>query len=185
MKALMHIKNFVRNIWARITALLVLRRLKATPDSPLDFGRLTDQPEDWLIVMPVESGAFDVALVNCKDLIARVRGIRLHLLVPFEFRHWVETTPFLKVHPYEKKDLFWRRFPRQELLQRLRRLTPAVALDLCTTPSPLSLAVTGLSGARVRGSLARTQGDSIFNLLIESRAGEIGDRYRALFAYLS
>ena len=75
MKALLHIKNFVRNIWARITALLVLRRLKATPDSPLDFGRLTDQPEDLLIVMPVESGAFDAALANCKDLIATVRGI--------------------------------------------------------------------------------------------------------------
>ena len=185
MKALMYIKDFVRNIWARLTALLVMRRLKTTPDSPLDFGRLTDQPEDWLIVMPVESGAFDAALVNCKEFIAKVRGIRLHLLVPFEFRHWVETSPFLKVHAYEKKDLFWRRFPRQELLRRLRRLTPAVALDLCPRPIPLSLAVTGLCGARVRGSLARTQGDGIFNLLIESRAGEIGDRYRTLFAYLS
>lgn len=185
MKALTDFEKIMRNAWARIAAFFILRRLKSVPDSPLDFGRLIEKPEDWLLVMPVDANAFDAAMSNCKELLANVKGVRLHLIVPYEFRHWVTTSPFLKVHPFHRQDLFLGRFPRRSFLQRIRRLSPAVALDLSPRPTPLSLSACGLCGAQVRGSLSRIDGDAIFNFLVKTRAGELRDRYRALFAYLS
>lgn len=175
----------MRNAWARLAAFLIIRRLKSVPDSPLDFDRLISKPEDWLLVMPVEANAFDAAVANCRELLEAVKGVRLHLLVPSEFRHWVKTSPNLKVHPFHRQDLFLRRFPRRSLLQRLRRLEPVVAVDLSPNPTPFSLFVCGLSGAKIRGSLSRAHGDAVFNFIVKTRAGEIADRYRALFAYLS
>lgn len=178
-------KNFMRNTWARITTRLILRRLKSNPDSPLDFARFFRKPEDWLLVMPLEANAFDSAAMHCRALLEQLEGVSMHLLVPFEFRHWVKTSPKLKVVPFHKKDLFLGYFPRRALLERLRRIDPAVALDLNPWPTPLSLCACGQSGARVRGSLSRTEGDAVFNFLVKARNGEIGERYRALFAYLS
>ncbi len=185
MSAQVKFKNFARNIWAWIAALLVLRRLKSVPNSPLDFDRLTHKPENWLLIMPVEAVAFDKAIKKCKEFLASVDGICMHLLVPFEFRHWERSSSNLKVHPYERQDLFLGRFPRQALIRRIIKLNAAVALDLCPYPTPISLIASGLCGARVRGSLSRRWGDRIFNFLIESRAGNLEDRYRALFAYLT
>ncbi len=185
MSARTKLKTFMRNTWARIAAFLVMRRMQYASDSPLDFNRLMEQPEDWLLVMPAEANAFDLAIRNCKDFLSRIEGVRMHLLVPYEFRYWEKTTAILKVYPYERHDLVLGRFPRQELMQRIAKLKPAVALDLCPYPTPLSLTASGLSGARVRGSLSRKQGDGIFNLLIKSGAGNIEDRYNALFSYLS
>jgi hypothetical protein len=179
------IEKFLRNTWAKIAAKIVLRRLKNAPDSPLDFDRFFHQPENWLLVMPADAIAFDAAMVHCLELLQNVPGIHLHLLVPFDFKHWVRTSPYLKAHPYEAQDLFLGRFPRNELIQRMKRLNPAVVMDLCPHPTPLSLAVCGLIGARVRGAFSREYGDAIFNFLVKTRAGEIGEQYRALFAYLS
>jgi len=179
------LKKIMRNAWARIAAFFIVRRLKSSPDSPLDFGRLIDKPEDWLLVMPVEANAFDAAVSNCEMLLKTLKGVRLHLLVPNEFRHWVKTTPNLKVHPFYRQDLFLGRFPKSALLQRLRKLEPTVAVDLSPRATPLSLFACGLSGAKIRGSLSRLDGDAVFNFLVKTRAGKIGDRYRALFAYLS
>lgn len=179
------IQNFMRNAWARVVAFFVLRQLRVTPDSPLDFDRLFTKPEDWLLVMPVEANAFDVAMSHCRKLQEHLQGVRLHLLVPYEFRHWVRTAPDLKVHPFHRQDLFLGRIPRSMLLQRLHRLGPTVAVDLSPWPTPLSLCACGLSGARIRGSLSRAHGDDIFNFLVKTRAGDIGERYRALFAYLA
>jgi len=119
-------------------------------------------------------------------LMENLKGIRLHLLVPNDFRYWVTvTTPKLKVHPFNKQDLLLGQFPRRSLLERLRNLKPEVAMDLCPMPTPLSLSVIGASGARVRGAISRKFGDDIFNFLVQSRAVELEDRYRAFFAYLS
>lgn len=175
----------MRNAWARVVAFFVMRRLRANPDSPLDFDRLFKKPEDWLMVMPVEANAFDAAMAHCRRLQEHLQGVRLHLLVPYEFRHWVRTAPDLKVHPFHRQDLFLGRIPRNTLLHRLHRLGPAVAVDLSPWPTPLSLCACGLSGARIRGALSREYGDDIFNFLVKTRAGDIGERYRALFAYLA
>jgi hypothetical protein len=185
MKALTELKKVMRNLWARIAAFIILRRIQSIPDSPLDFGRLMEQPEDWLIMMPVEANAFDAAMMYCRELLESLKGVRLHLVVPDEFRHWVTTSPSLKVHPFHRQDLFLGRFPRHSFLQRVRRIGPVVAVDLSPCSTPLSLSVCGLCGARVRGSLSRVDGDAVFNFLVKTRAGELGDRYRALFAYLS
>ncbi|MCX6639492.1 MAG: hypothetical protein NTW14_03300 [bacterium] len=179
------IEKFVRNTWAKIAAFIVLRRLKNTPDSPLDFARFFQKPENWLLVMPAEAKAFDAAMVYCLELLQNVPGIHLHLLVPQDFLHWVHVSPYLKVHPYDSQDLRLGRFPRDSLLQRLKRLNPAVAMDLSPHPTPLSLSICGLIGARVRGAFSREYGDAIFNFLVKTRAGDIGEQYRALFAYLS
>lgn len=177
--------EFMWNIWARITAFFVIRRLKTSPDSPQDFGRLVNSRQNWLLIMPAEANAFEEALSPIREFLLTIRDIRFYLLVPTQFHYWVESTPDLKVLPFDRRDLFWGRFPRRTLLERLRKIHPAVTLDLCPKPSPLSLAVSGLCGARVRGALSRTQGDAVFNLLIKSRAGDLEGRYRALFAYLS
>lgn len=175
-----------RNAWTRIVAWLVCRRLKTVPDSPLDFIRLFREPKDWLVVMPSEANAFDTVLPFILELMEKLKGIRLHLLVPYDFRHWITvTTPKLKVHPFHKQDLLLGRFPRRALLERLHNLKTEVAMDLSPIPTPLSLAVIGASGARVRGSFSRPHGDAIFNFLVQSRAEELEDRYRAFFAYLS
>ncbi len=179
------IMEFMRNAWARIAAFIVQKRLKSDPDSPLDFIRVIQEPQNWLLIMPVEANAFDAAVKHCREYLADLKRVRFHLLVPQEFQHWVETSPSLKVHPFDRKDLFLNRFPRRSLLRRLRRIDPTVVLDLSPSPTPLSLSVSGLCGARIRGALSRSYGDAVFNLLIKSGAGEIGDRYRALFAYLS
>ena len=143
-------------------------------------------PKDWLLVMPAEANAFDAVLPLCLELLERLKGVRLHLLVPYDFRHWITvTTPKLKVHPFHRQDLFLGRFPRRALLERLHNLKPDIAMDLSPTPTPLSLAVVGLSGARVRGAISRPFGDDIFNFLVRSGAEELEDRYRALFAYLT
>jgi hypothetical protein len=185
MSAQSKLKQFTRNTWARIAAFFILKRLKSTLDSPLDFSRLKDQPEDWLLIMPVEANAFDTALKNCKEFLDKTDGVRMHLLVPLEFRYWEKTSPVLKVHPYERQDLFLGRFPKQDLLRRIVKLKPTVALDLSPYPTPLSLTASGLCGARMRGALSRNFGDGIFNFLIKSGARNLEDRYRALFAYLS
>ncbi len=179
-------KRTTRNTWAKIAAFLILRRLKSIPDSPLDFRRLLREPKDWLLVMPAEANAFDAVLPLCLELLERLKGVRLHLLVPYDFRHWITvTTPKLKVHPFHRQDLFLGRFPRRALLERLHNLKPDIAMDLSPIPTPLSLAVVGLTGARVRGAISRQYGDDIFNFLVRSRAEELEDRYRALFAYLT
>jgi hypothetical protein len=165
---------------------MIGRRLRTIPDSPLDFIRLFREPKDWLLVMPVEAYAFDKVLPFIMELMENLKGARIHLLVPYDFRHWVTvTTPKLKVHPFHKQDLVLGRFPRRTLLDRMHNLKPEVAMDLCPDPSPLSLSVIGASGARVRGSISRKHGDAIFNFLVQSGAEELEDRYRAFFAYLS
>ncbi|MFH1862171.1 MAG: hypothetical protein ABH878_05100 [bacterium] len=178
-------KKTSRNTWARIAAFFVLKRLKAVPDSPLDFIRLLLMPEDWLLVMPVEATAFDLVMPYCLQLQERNKVVRLNLLVPDEFRHWVKTTHKLKVQPYHKQDLHIGIFPRSSLLQRLRNLHPTVVVDLSPMPTPLSLSVCGLSGASIRGTFSRNVGDTIFNFIVESRAVELKDRYNALFTYLA
>ncbi len=175
-----------RNFWARIAAFFMRRRLKNVPDAPLDFMRLFHEPKDWLLVMPAEANAFDAILPLCLELLENVKGIRLHLLLPYDFRHWVTvSSPKLKVHPFHKQDLIFGRFPRRSLLDRLQNLKADIAMDLCPNPTPLSLCVCGSVGARVRGSMSRKYGDEIFNFLVQSRAEDIGDRYRVLFAYLT
>lgn len=179
-------KNKPRNTWTRIVAWLVRRRLKSVPDSPLDFVRLFSEPKDWLLVMPAQANAFDDVLPHIMKLMENVKGIRVHLLVPIEFRYWVTvTTPKLKVHPFNKQDLVLGKFPRRALLERLHNLKTEVAMDLCPDPTPLSLSVIGASGARVRGAFSRPYGDAIFNFLVRSGAEKLEDRYRAFFAYLS
>jgi len=179
-------KNTSRNTWAKIAAFLVKRRMKSVPDSPLDFFRFMKEPKDWLLVMPAEANVFDLVLPLCLELLERLGEVRLHLLVPYDFLHWVTvTSPKLKVHPFHRQDLFLGRFPRRPLLERLRNLVrPEVTMDLCPDPTPLSLTVCGLSGAKVRGAMARQQGDDIFNFLVQSGAVDLEDRYRALFACL-
>lgn len=178
-------QKLTRNVWARLAAFFVSRRLKTSPNSPLDFARLITEPKDWLLVMPAEANAFDAAMPLCLELLENVKGIRLHLFVPYEFRHWVNTSAHLKVHPFHRQDLFLGRFPKSSLLQRLRDIRPAIAVDLSPRPTPLSLCACGLVGAPIRGSISRKVGDTIFNFLVKSRAWELRDRYRALFAYLS
>jgi hypothetical protein len=177
--------EFVRQIWARIAAFLIVRWLRTSPDPPLDFSRLIEDRQNWLLIMPAEANAFETAMTQGREFLSRMIDVRFYLLVPNAYRHWVQAKPDLKVLPYDRKDLFLGRFPRSTLLKRLRKIHPAVALDLCPRPSPLSLIVCGLCGARVRGALARPQGDAVFNLLIKSGARDLGERYRALFAYLS
>jgi hypothetical protein len=179
-------QNRQRNVWARIAAFFVKRRLKSVPDCPLDFFRLLNEPKEWLLVMPAEANVFDLVLPLCLDLLGRLNNVRLHLLVPYDFLHWVTvSSPNLKVHPFHKQDLFLGRFPRRPLLDRLTNLIkPDVAVDLSPQPTPLSLTVCGLSGAKIRGSIARAQGNDVFNLLVESGAANLEDRYRALFACL-
>ena len=178
-------QKLTRNTWARVAAFFISHRLKSATDSPLDFARLFTEPKDWLLVMPAEANAFDAAMPLCLELIENLKGVRLHLFVPYDFRHWVITSPHLKVHPFHQQDLHLRCFPRSSLLRRLRDIHPVVAVDLSPCPTPLSLSVCGLSGATIRGSISRNIGDAIFNFLVKSRARELGDRYRALFAYLS
>jgi len=179
-------QNKQRNTWARIAAFLVKRRLKSVPDSPLDFFRLLNEPKEWLLVMPADANVFDMVLPLCLELLERLNNVRLHLLVPYDFLHWVTVnSPNLKVHPFHKQDLFLGRFPRRTLLERLKNLIrPDVAVDLSPIPTPLSLIVCGLSGAKIRGSIARQYGDDIFNFLVQSGAVNLEDRYRALFACL-
>ncbi len=175
----------MRNIWAHIAAFFITHRLKADPDSPLEFSRLVTSPQRWLLIMPAEMYAFEEALSRLQDFLSTLSGVRFYLLLPGFLEDRVQPTPDLKVIPYDRQDLFFRRFPRRALLKRLQRLRPAVVLDLCPRPSPFSLTASGLCGARIRGALSRMQGDGVFNLLIKSRAGNLGERYRALFAYLS
>ncbi|RJP75402.1 MAG: hypothetical protein C4524_11835 [Candidatus Zixiibacteriota bacterium] len=176
----------MRTIWVRIAAFFLRRQLKTGPDAPLDFARLLNEPKDWLLVMPAEANAFDAALPLCLDLLERVQGIRMHLLVPHDFRHWITVkTPMLKVHPFHPQDLIWGRFPRRALIERLHNLKPDVAMDLSPLPTPLSLYACAHSGAQVRGAISRKYGDEVFNFLVQSGAEDIGERYRTLFAYLS
>ncbi|TKJ37608.1 hypothetical protein CEE37_13935 [candidate division LCP-89 bacterium B3_LCP] len=177
--------SLLRNLWTRVVSFFILRQLKTNPDSPLDFDRLFKEPESWLLFMPAEAVAFDAAMKYCRELLEQIEGVRLHLIVPYEFRHWVRTTQNLKVHPYSHQDLIMKRIPRNSLLRRLRRLEPAIAVDLNPWPTPLSLCICGLCGARVRGAVSRKQGDAVFNFLVKTGSGEIGDQYRALFAYLT
>jgi hypothetical protein len=179
-------QNKTRNTWTRIVAWFIGRRLRSVPDSPLDFVRFFHEPKDWLLVMPAEANAFDVVLPLIMELMENLKGVRLHLLVPYDFRHWITvTTPKLKVHPFHKQDLRLGRFPRRALLDRLHNLKTEVAMDLCPHTTPLSLSVIGASGARVRGSFSRPYGDGIFNFLVRSGAEQLEDRYRAFFAYLT
>jgi hypothetical protein len=175
----------MRNVWAHIAAFFIAHRLKTSPDPPLDFSRLVNSPQRWLLIMPAETHAFEEALSQLKDFLLTLSGVRFYLLLPGFLQDRVQPTPDLKVIPYDRQDLFFRRFPRRVLLKKLQRIHPAVVLDLCPRPTPFSLAASGLCGARFRGALSRIQGDGIFNLLIKSRAGDLGERYRALFAYLS
>ncbi len=179
-------KRTSRNLWTRLATFLVKRRLKSVPDSPLDFTRFFREPKDWLLVMPAEADAFDKVLPLCLELLESAKGVRLHLLLPYDFRHWVTiTTPKLKVHPFHRQDLFLGRFPRRPLLKRLNGLKPEVAVDLSPDATPLSLSACGLSGARVRGTISRQYGDEVFNFVVQSGAAELGERYRVLFAYLN
>jgi hypothetical protein len=179
-------KKQTRNTWARLAAFLLLRRMKSVPDSPLDFMRLIHEPKDWLLVMPAEANAFDAVLPFCLELLENLKGVRLHLLVPYDFRHWITiNSPKIKVHPFHKQDLIWGHFPRRALIERLHNLKPEVVMDLSPQPTPLSLYASALSGARIRGAISRKYGDEIYNFLVHSRAEEIGERYRALFAYLA
>ncbi len=179
-------KKKTRDTWTKITAFFLARRLKSVPDSPLDFTRFFREPKDWLLVMPAEASAFDDVLPRCLELVENRKGVRLHLLVPYDFRHWVTvSTPKLKVHPFHRQDLFLGRFPRRSLINRLHNLKPEVAMDLSPDPTPLSLSACTLSGAPVRASLSRKLGDNLFNFLVQSRAVDLRDRYRIFFAYLN
>jgi len=182
--AIKKFKKFTRNLWAQIAAFFAVRWLKPGPDSPLDFTRLVDGCHDWLLIMPADANAFRTAIGQCEEVLAKMSGVRFHLLLPLELRGVVKATSGMRLFSLNRHDLFLGVFPRSSLIQRLKEIQPQVALDLSPKATPLSLVVSGLSGAKVRGALARSQGNSIFNLLIESRSGELKDRYRALFAYL-
>ncbi|MBU1882371.1 hypothetical protein KKA08_10055, partial [bacterium] len=141
-------KKFARNIWAQIAAFFAVRWLKPAPDSPLDFTRLVDGCHDWLVIMPEDASAFQTAIRQCEEVLAKMTGVRFHLLLPLELRGVVEATSEMRLFSLNRNDLFLGVFPRSSLIQRLQEIQPQIALDLSPRATPLSLVASGLSGAK-------------------------------------